>query len=393
MTYNEKLLFASGGRSNYRIPSLVVTNDGTVLAFCNDRKDSLKNHAEETALVYARKVLGGEWSEVRTVMGHEDLCCLIGSAVYDREEDKVLVSVTRKFAKNEFGKLSAEELERIKEEDAKKAKEMGIELGEFQLVSTDSGESFAVEKMQVEPYVFTHIDGNTVSAGTFTHGGAHGIQLRHAEHRGRLLCPSRIFAGRYENWVDIRNYVYNNAIYSDDHGKSWHVSAPVQLGTGEGTLVELSNGDIFYNSRAYFGDRKRYLATSRDGGATYSDFCTDDFLLEEARMGCNASFLRVERDELGEELAAKYLPNGAEAITLFVNPRSEVRRNMSICVSFDDGKSWKVAKTVYEDACAYSSLDFSLVDKHFYLIYEKGTQKPYSLGISALEFDLEWLFS
>ena len=32
MYANEKLIFASGGRSNYRIPSMIVTNDGVVLA-------------------------------------------------------------------------------------------------------------------------------------------------------------------------------------------------------------------------------------------------------------------------------------------------------------------------------------------------------------------------
>jgi sialidase-1 len=154
-----------------------------------------------------------------------------------------------------------------------------------------------------------------------------------------------------------------------------------------------NNGDILYNSRAYFGDGKRYLATSTDGGATFGEFRTDDFLEEEKRMGCNASFLRVERDELGADLAGKFLPENSDAITIFVNPRAETRRNLTACVSFDDGKSWKVAKTFYEDACAYSSLVFSASEKLFYLMYEKGTVKPYSLGISAAEFDLEWLLS
>ena len=393
MFFNEELIFASNGHSNYRIPSVIVTNNGTVLAFCNDRIDTLKDHATDTVLVCAKKELGKDWEKPITLMAHEGICCLIGSAVHDAETDTSFIFVKRKIARDEFGKLSDDELERLKEEDEKLAAELGIELGDFQLLSVDGGKSWAIEKQTVTPFEFTHIDGKVISASTFTHGGSHGVQLRHGKYKGRLLCPSRIFAGRYENWVDIKNYVYNNAVYSDDHGKSWKVSAPVQLGTGEGTLIEIGNGDILYNSRAYFGDGKRYLATSTDGGDTYKEFTTDSFLLEEKRMGCNASFLRIEREELGDELASKYLPDGSEAITLFVNPRAETRRNMTISVSFDDAKSWQVAKTVYEDACAYSSLDFSRADKRFYLIYEKGTIKPYSLGISAVEFDLEWLLS
>ncbi len=393
MYYKEQLLFTSGGRSNYRIPSIITTNNGTVLAFCNDRKDSLKDHAIDTVLVFAKKELGGEWSKPITLMEHEGVCYLTGSAVHDAVTDTSFVFFLSKFARDEFGKLSPEEIELLKKEDELHAKELGIELGDFQLSSVDGGKNWSCEKMSVEPYVFTHIDGNTVTAGTFTHGGAHGIQLKHGKYQGRLLCPSRIFAGRYENWVDIRNYVYNNAMYSDDHGKTWKISAPVQLGTGEGTLIETGNGDILYNSRAYFGDGKRYLATSTDGGATFGNFTTDDFLEEEKRMGCNASFLRVERDELGAELAEKFLPEASDAITIFIAPRAETRRNMTACVSFDDGKSWKVAKTFYEEACAYSSLVFSPTEKLFYLIYEKGTVKPYSLGISAAEFDIEWLLS
>ena len=157
--------------------------------------------------------------------------------------------------------------------------------------------------------------------------------------------------------------------------------------------MELQDGEILYNSRAYFRDGLRYLAKSCDGGNTYEDMGTDPFLREETRIGCNASLIRVEREELGEELSEKYLPPEADSLTVFVNPRAETRRNLTACVSFDSGKNWKVAKRIYEGPCAYSSLVFSETDHRFHLIYEKGTEKPYDLGISAAEFDLEWLLS
>lgn len=391
MFCQETLLFPSGGESNYRIPNVIVANDGTVLAFCNDRKNTLKDHAQDTTLVCARKKPGKFWEKPEELMAHPSICCLLGSAVQDYETGTSFAFVKRKIARDEFSGFSKEELAKLQEEDAIRAKESGVELGFFQLCSTDSGEHWHLEKMTVEPLVFTHINGERVSAPMNTHGSAHGIQLRHGPHRGRLLCPARIFAGSYKKWEEIRNHVYNNAAYSDDHGKTWKVSSPVQLGTGEGTLIELENGEILYNSRAYFGDGKRYLAKSVDGGATYADCGTDSFLQEETRMGCNASFLRVERADFGEKLGEKYLPKDADSVTIFVNPRAEARRNMTACVSFDEGKTWKVAKTFYEGACAYSSLDFSREDKHFYLAYEKGVEKPYTLGIAMAEFDLEWL--
>lgn len=101
-----------------------------------------------------------------------------------------------------------------------------------------------------------------------------------------------------------------------------------------------ADGSILYNSRAYFKDGKRYLATSTDGGATYHDFHVDDFLLEETEMGCNASFIRVDRTEIRD---ASLIPKEADGMTVFCNPRSARRENMTVCVSFDGGKAgrWK----------------------------------------------------
>ena len=392
MYFKEQLLFASNGISNFRIPSLIVTNEGTVLAFCNDRKNTLDDHATNTVLVLARKERNGDWSSPISIMEHEGITCLIGSAVHDVETDTSFVFVNRKVARDELKTFRNEELENLKKQDEEYAKSLGIELGNFQLVSTDSGKTWKTEKVIEQPLVFTNVDNEVVTAPSSPHGCSHGIQLRHGRHKGRLLCPSRIFAGKYKDLIEIRKYAYNNAFYSDDHGKTWKCSKPVQIGTGEGTLVELSNGDILYNSRAYFADGKRYTAVSYDGGESFGEFGTDAFLQEDKAMGCNASFLRIEREDLGEELAKKYLPDNADSITLFVNPRAEIRKNMTICISFDNCKTWKVAKTISEGRSAYSSLDFSRMDKHFHLVYEKGDEEsPYSIGISAVEFDLEWL--
>ena len=120
MFFSESPLFSSGGRSNYRIPTIVSANDGTIHAFCNDRHDSLADHAEETALVYARKKPGQAWEAVKTLDAIPGWCCLIGSAVYDGETDTVFCTVLRKpVAIDEFGTFTEDEI-RQKEEEAKK---------------------------------------------------------------------------------------------------------------------------------------------------------------------------------------------------------------------------------------------------------------------------------
>lgn len=398
MFFEEFNIFPSGGQSNYRIPSLVVTNDGTVIAFCNDRIGSLKDHADEVALVCAVKKPGQPWGEVRALSHLPGWSCHIGSAVYDDIVGKVIVTFQRSpVAKNEFGKYTAEDLadmERRRQEAIRIAAEKGIIAGSRRLVSDDNGETFVEEAHVVQKTSQTHWDGTRHPVGGSGHGSAHGIRLRHGQHAGRLLCPTRTKIGDYNDWLKIRECVYNNAIYSDDHGVTWKASQCVQVGTGEGTLIERSDGSILYNSRAYFADGKRYLAVSHDGGETYGEFSTDSFLLEETRMGCNASFLRVELSDIPDRAC---LPAGAEDVTLFCNPRSETRTRMAACVSFDSGAHYQKEKVIFDGPCAYSSLDYDKNSGHFFLLYEKGDPEkgssPYTEGLCVAEFDLEWLLA
>ena len=397
MFFEETLIFPSGGRSNYRIPSVIAVGRGNILAFCNDRKDSLADHADEVTLVLVRKTPDGGWSRVRELAGLAGWACTIGSAVYDAEIDRAMVFCTRNpIARNEFGKYTPEELaelDRRAAEARERAEKLGIRSGWFMLASDDDGTVWREEPLVVHPVEQVHWDGTHAMVEGSTHGSAHGIQLRCGEHRGRLLCPSRTAIGQYNDWDGLRKCVYNNAIYSDDHGKTWQASNCVQLASGEGTLIERPDGSILYNSRAYYQDQKRYLATSTDGGASYHDFCTDDFLLEEKRIGCNASLLRVPRGDLRD---TSLLPPEADGVTIFCNPRAETRRNMTACISFDSGQTWREGKTFYAGSAAYSSLDFDPVSQHFFLAYEKGREgdkSPYSAGISMAEFDLAWLLA
>ena len=195
----------------------------------------------------------------------------------------------------------------------------------------------------------------------------------------------------YSSIAEIRYNSYNNCIYSDDHGKTWTAGAPAQLGTGEGTIIENKDGTLTLNSRAYFADGKRRVATSYDGGETWEDFRVDDDLLEDTFIGCNASLIRVEREDLSE---SDRLPDGADGITIFCNPFSEKRLNLTLHVSFDGGKTWAYKKTVHPDSSVYSSLVFSPKTQLFYLLYEKGTKTvDIKYGITAVEFDLEWLLA
>ena len=105
------------------------------------------------------------------------------------------------------------------------------------------------------------------------HMNEHGITLRHGEHKGRIIRPSRWYAGKNHNSRWPKHYT--NAIYSDDQGKTWQTSDPFPAkGTGEATIAELSNGTIYYNTRRHWAPKgvnpkRRWTAKSKDGGQTW----------------------------------------------------------------------------------------------------------------------------
>lgn len=375
MYFERTNIFHTEGASHYRIPSIVVTKHGTALAFCTDRRNTVDDHADEKDLVLCRREKGGEWSPVIRLASMPGWSHNIQSAVYDEITDTVIFMASRNAAVlYEFGDYTEEERKAAAEKAKKAAAEAGVTLGRFQLVSRDDGLTFTEEPCPITPTV--------TEAGEFigsTHGSAPGIQLKVGKYAGRLLCPARYTIAHYTTFEELRKLAFNNAIWSDDHGKTWHSSGPVQAGTGEGTLIERADGTILYNSRAYFRDGKRYLAVSRDGGETYGEFSTDDFLEEETHIGCNASFLRVDTKE--------------GTLTLFANPRAESRKNMTVCVSRDDGASWFHTKQVDAGMAAYSALAWSPMEEKFILLYEHGEEDCYSSGLSAAIFDLEWLLS
>jgi sialidase-1 len=230
--------------------------------------------------------------------------------------------------------------------------------------------------------------GNSVS----TNCSESGVTLQYGAHKGRLLMPARIMPPKGSNGQEWWPYHYNTSIYSDDGGKTWQASAPVQSGTGEGTLAEMSNGDIYYNSRSHMSiDHRRRIAWSYDGGAMYVDWRVCDVLREvgkpfyfkygtEPSYGCNAGLVRLPTE-----------CTGGKDVLIFSTPDDpgKDRIRMTAWASFDRGRTWPVKRLVYSGPSAYSSL---AVDKdgHIYLLFEKGVKKLYET-VAVARFDLAWL--
>ena len=243
--------------------------------------------------------------------------------------------------------------------------------------SQDDGRTWQTQVTVIEK----DLNGNIPSM----HMNEHGVTLQHGKHKGRLLRPTRYYGpnGGGAEWP----LQYTNAIYSDDGGKSWKTSRPFpEKGTGEATLVELSDGSIYYNSRVHWSERprnkRRREAWSDDGGVTWKKWRIIDVLPDGDQgrtYGCMGGLTR--------------LPLRDRDILLFSNLDTEAahRERVTVWASFDGGRTWPLKRLVDAGRSGYSSLAAGRGETPsegwIYLFYEHDPIK----GAHMARFNLGWL--
>ena len=166
MFFSEVLLFPSGGRSNYRIPTIIATKNGTVVAVCNDRKDTLADTAQEVALVYAIKKPGEPWSEIKTLTGITGWDCWCGSTSYDEDTNTVFVFGGRNPQNtDEYGQYSEDEKAQFDAYRKEQSQQLGINIGGIVWKSTDEGNAWEEESFDdvLSVTKYTHYDGREYS--------------------------------------------------------------------------------------------------------------------------------------------------------------------------------------------------------------------------------------
>jgi len=160
---------------------------------------------------------------------------------------------------------------------------------------------------------------------------------------------------------------------SNDHGKTWFFIDNPITPADESKIVELANGDLMINSRVNKNEGKRYVHISSDEGATWKTLPEPNLI----DPGCNASIIRYTSVEDGFE----------KNRLLFSNAKSDKERvNMTVRLSYDEGKTWTEGKTIYEGGSAYSSLTI-LKNGDIGLFFEKDDYKKNTF----VSFSLKWL--
>lgn len=345
-------VYAKGdnGFDTYRIPATVRTARGTILAFAEARRHS-RSDTGDIDLVVRRSTDGGRtWGEIITVWDDAGNVCGNPAPVVDRRTGRILLLSTWNDGTDHENQIHART-----SKDTRRV---------FVLHSDDDGLTWSAPR-EITPSV------KRPDWTWYATGPCHAIQLRKGRHRGRIVVPAN--HGLFKEGRSDGSY--SHLIYSDDHGQTWNIGGESQRDGNESTVVELRNGDLMLNMRGPRHKNRadngscRLVAVSRDQGLTLGTQYYERALVEPV---CNGSILN-------------YAPDGKPTKTLlFSNPDHPTKRkNMTVRISRDNGRSWSVASRLCDCAAAYSDM-VVLPNGDLGVMYETGEESCYERIVFTL---------
>jgi len=224
-------------------------------------------------------------------------------------------------------------------------------------------------------------------------GPNHSIQLK----TGRLVVPVWLSTGAGGN---AHRPSVTATIYSDDQGQTWKagdIAVPCTdewINPNETVAIELADGRVMLNVRSESMAHRRLVTISKDGATNWSQPRFDETLLEPICMG---GIVRYSTQETG----------GKNRI-LFSNPhnlgkekgkeepgKSRDRKNVSVKLSYDEGQTWPVNKTIEPGPSMYS--DIAVTQSGIILCFygssggTTGLNKFAGARLTLARFNLEWL--
>jgi len=332
-------LFVSGkeGYPRYRIPSLLVAPNGDLLAVCEGRKDGggLKGNID---IVMKRSTdLGKTWSKLEVVASDGDNTLDNPCLLTDKKTGTIWLGLTRSLGTDtEEGIVAGTSKERTRV---------------FVISSKDSGKTWSEPRDISE----TARDPKWTWYGT---GPGSGVQLK----SGRLVIPS------YHSHEKDKVY-RSHMVFSDDGGKTWKRGDAVGRQIGECHVVEKQDGGLILNARTNEGKERRAIARSKDGGETWSE-AEHDALYDPHCQGC---LIRLPDAD-------------GKPQWLFSNPAGPKRRDLTVRLSFDEGKTWSRSKLIQAGDAQYSSLAL-LPDGTIGCLFDRWESGNYQLYYARFRLD------
>lgn len=308
---------ANGEYTDFRIPGMIVTENGTLLRYCECRRSR------------------GDWADIDIkICRSDDMGITWQTVLVINSEGNTLNNPVMFADGKQLVFLYCKNYREI-----------------WKLVSDDDGKSFCHKERVVFEHDI-HFFYNVVAIGP-----GHGIK-----HNGRLLVPIWFAI----NSEDPKSHHPSciSTLYSDDHGKSWHIGELIYKDTlinpSECSLAVTKDQEILMSVRHEGAEKKRGLIKSFDGISAWNSLCFEQNLSDPICMGSmtyeNGSIYHINCDSETE------------------------RKNLTIKISDDCFKTCR--SIIVSEKGGYS--DIALHNSKLYVFYEKRNED----GAFELCFDV-----
>ena len=349
------LIYSPGdyNSKNYRIPAIVTAHDGSLVIATDKRKNNQNDLPDDIDVLINRSIDGGKtWTEPLTIAQGSGYGQGYGDAGLVRTaEDGGLLCVFVG-GKGFFGGTPSEPNRT------------------YVCKSYNNGVSWTAP-VDITPQLFGSQCSDPVRKywhASFCASGA-GLLTRD----GTICFVAAVRETSSADVASVSNYVY----YSEDNGNTWKVSTVCKANNGnEAKIVELNDGSWLVSIRNQ-SKGSRYYTISKDRGQTWTPI---ELWNEMYEPGCNGDMIRYTStvDGYDRNRLLHSVPFDADA-----------RKNMTVFVSYDEGDSWSVNKTICPGNGAYSSI--CILPDGTIGVYTEEDYMTSDMSTFFLNFSLDWL--
>lgn len=341
------------GCDTYRIPGLITTKKGTLIAVYDVRYKNSRDLQGDIDIGMSRSTDGGQtWEPMRIILDMNNWG--------GKPEEENGVGDPSILVDDITGTIwvAALWIHGFPGQIAWNASGQGIEpdvTGQLVMVkSEDDGLSWS-EVMNITPQI------KDPAWKLMFQGPGRGITL----NDGTLVFPAQ--------FRDSEGIPWSTIIYSKDHGITWNIGTGAKPNTTEAQCVQLTDGSIMLNMRdnrnATIKDDSngRAVAITRDLGKTWEIHPSSNNALPEPV--CMASIISADLDIGGK----------TKKVLFFSNPANKYeRKNITIKASLDEGLTWPETCQIEiyrPESFGYSCL--TMVDKNTIGILYEGKKDLY----------------
>ncbi|NLU90494.1 sialidase family protein [Chitinophaga sp. Ak27] len=354
------------GYKNFRIPAIIRLPDGQLLAFAEGRVNNSGDFGDIKIVMKRSRDNGTSWSALQEVANNDSLQAGNPAPVIDLTDPahpKGRIFLFYNTGNNHEGEIRR----------GKGLREVWYK------TSIDGGLTWSVP-VNITTQVHRPQQPQMNAAYNFqedwrsyANTPGHATQFREGKYRGRIYVAANHSEGAPR--PHFKDY-FVHGYYTDDHGKTFHLSATLPApGGNEATAAALSGGRLMINARNQQGNEKaRIVATSANGGATWQPYYYDHQLPDPV---CEGSLLEIGRRK-------------GKTVLVFCNAADTVQRNnLTLRVSEDEGHTWPGSYVVARsdsnerDYAAYS--DLVQVDaRHIGVLFERNAYHEIVFAIIKL---------